>query len=97
MPAQKKPATKRAKSAPTTSSRRSGLEIKIGIEHSPREITLEVEQTADQLEKALNDAAAKGATLSLTDVKGRRVLLPATKITYIEIGEPTARRVGFGG
>lgn len=89
-------AAKRAKSAGTTPSRRSSLEIKIGVQYSPREITLDVDDTADQLEKALNEATTKGETLSLTDVKGRRVLLPADKITYIEIGEPSKSRVGFG-
>ena len=72
------------------------MEIKIGVQHSPREIVLDVDQTADALEKALTDATTKGNTLVLEDVKGRRVLLPAAQIAYIEIGEPTARRVGFG-
>ena len=89
-------ATKRSASATSDRSRRSTLEIKIGVQHSPREIVLDVDQTADALEKALTDATTKGNTLVLEDVKGRRVLLPAAQIAYIEIGEPTARRVGFG-
>lgn len=72
------------------------MEIKIGVQHSPREIVLEVELSADDIEKAMNQAAADGSTLVLSDVKGRRVLLPADKVTYIEIGEPSQRRVGFG-
>ena len=101
-PAARKPrtttasATKRSASATSDRSRRSTLEIKIGVQHSPREIVLDVDQTADALEKALTDATTKGNTLVLEDVKGRRVLLPAAQIAYIEIGEPTARRVGFG-
>lgn len=101
-PAARKPrtttasATKRSASATSDQSRRSTLEIKIGVQHSPREIVLDVDQTADALEKALTDATTKGNTLVLEDVKGRRVLLPAAQIAYIEIGEPTARRVGFG-
>jgi hypothetical protein len=77
-------------------SRRSTLEIKVGVQYSPREITIEVEQDANEIETALNEATSNGATLMLTDVKGRRVLLPADKITYIEIGEPVKGRVGFG-
>ena len=101
-PAARKPrtttasATKRSASATSDQSRRSTLEIKIGVQHSPREIVLDVDQTADALEKALTDATTKGNTLVLEDVKGRRVLLPAAQIAYIEIGEPTARSVGFG-
>lgn len=76
--------------------RRSALEIKVGVQNSPREIVLDVDQSADDLQKALTEATASGETLVLEDVKGRRVLLPAAQISYIEIGEPTARRVGFG-
>jgi hypothetical protein len=34
--------------------------------------------------------------LTLTDEKGRRILVPADKVAYVEIGEMEARRVGFG-
>jgi hypothetical protein len=34
--------------------------------------------------------------LGLTDDKGRRFLVNATKIAYVEIGVADARRVGFG-
>ena len=72
------------------------MEIKIGIQHTPREIVLDVDLTADQVAKALADAQAKSGTLILKDVKGRQVLVPSDKIAYIEIGEPEQRRVGFG-
>lgn len=72
------------------------MEIKVGVQHSPREIVLDVDQSADDLQQALTAATTTGATLVLQDIKGRRVLLPAAQISYIEIGEPTARRVGFG-
>lgn len=78
------------------SNRRSTLEIKIGVSQSPREIVLEVDLPADQIETALTDATSNGSTFSLTDVKGKRILLPADKVAYIEIGEPHQRRVGFG-
>lgn len=72
------------------------MEIKIGVQHTPREIMLDVDLTPDQVTKALADAIAKNGTLILKDVKGRQVLLPSEKIAYIEIGEPEQRRVGFG-
>ena len=34
--------------------------------------------------------------LSLTDEKGRRYLVQAAKITYVEIGPTDGRKVGFG-
>jgi len=34
--------------------------------------------------------------LTLVDDKGRRVLVPAEKLAYVEIAESETRRVGFG-
>ena len=39
---------------------------------------------------------ASGTTLALTDTKGREFIVPAAKIGYVEIGEQSERRVGFG-
>ncbi|MFJ3581148.1 DUF3107 domain-containing protein [Streptomyces sp. NPDC090127] len=73
------------------------MEVKIGVQHAPREIVLESGQSAEEVESAVADAlAGKAQLLSLADEKGRRILIPAEKIAYVEIGEPAVRRVGFG-
>nr|WP_202532263.1 DUF3107 domain-containing protein [Streptomyces sp. SID3212] len=73
------------------------VEVKIGVQHTPREIVLESGQSAEEVERAVADAlAGKAQLLSLTDDKGRKVLVPAERIAYVEIGEPATRRVGFG-
>ncbi|MFG3495002.1 DUF3107 domain-containing protein [Streptomyces sp. NPDC047928] len=73
------------------------MEVKIGVQHAPREIVLESGQSAEEVERMVSDAlAGKAQLLSLTDEKGRKVLIPADRLAYVEIGEPTARRVGFG-
>ncbi|MEU9705230.1 DUF3107 domain-containing protein [Streptomyces sp. NPDC014870] len=73
------------------------MEVKIGVQHAPREIVLESGQSAEEVESAVADAlAGKAQLLSLTDDKGRKILVPAEKIAYVEIGEPAVRRVGFG-
>ncbi|MFB7270351.1 DUF3107 domain-containing protein [Streptomyces sp. NPDC056244] len=73
------------------------MEVKIGVQHTPREIVLESGQSAEEVERAVADAlAGKAQLLSLTDDKGRKVLVPAERVAYVEIGEPTTRRVGFG-
>ncbi|MFF0741438.1 DUF3107 domain-containing protein [Streptomyces sp. NPDC004111] len=73
------------------------MEVKIGVQHAPREIVLESGQSAEEVERAVADAlAGKAQLLSLNDDKGRKVLVPADRIAYVEIGEPTQRRVGFG-
>ncbi|ARQ68737.1 DUF3107 domain-containing protein [Streptomyces marincola] len=73
------------------------MEIKIGVQHTPREIVLESGQSAEEVESAVN-AALSGTTqlLSLVDERGRKVLVPADRVAYVEIGQPTQRRVGFG-
>lgn len=72
------------------------MEIKIGVQHSGREIVLESTQTADEVTSAVQ-TAVKGATLlSLTDEKGRTVLVPGDRIAFVEIGATEGRRVGFG-
>ncbi|MEU9097027.1 DUF3107 domain-containing protein [Streptomyces sp. NPDC048361] len=73
------------------------MEVKIGVQHAPREIVLESGQSAEEVESAVADAlAGKAKLLSLADDKGRKVLVPADRIAYVEIGEPAVRRVGFG-
>ncbi|MFG2328865.1 DUF3107 domain-containing protein [Streptomyces sp. NPDC048604] len=73
------------------------MEVKIGVQHAPREIVLESGQSAEEVERLVADAlAGKAQLLSLTDEKGRRVLIPADRIAYVELGEPATRRVGFG-
>ncbi len=73
------------------------MEVKIGVQHAPREMVIESEQSTEEIEQAV--AAALSGTaklLSLTDDRGRKVLVPADRLAYVEIGEPTKHRVGFG-
>ncbi len=72
------------------------IEVKIGVQYSPRELTLEVEMTADEIQAMVEQAVADNGVISITDVRGRQVLVPVTAFSYIEVGPPEARRVGFG-
>ncbi len=73
------------------------MEVKIGVQYAPRELVLESAQSADEVAKAVADALkADLGVLTLTDEKGRRVLVPADKLAYVEIAESEQRRVGFG-
>ncbi len=72
------------------------MEIKVGVENTPREVALESELTPEQVTAAVETALANGTVLSLTDDRGRTVMIPGSKIAYVEIGAPSARRVGFG-
>ncbi|MDB1086863.1 DUF3107 domain-containing protein [Streptomyces sp. ACA25] len=73
------------------------MEIKIGVQHTPREIVLESGQSGEEVERAVNEALSGGSNLlSLTDERGRKVLVPADRVAYVEIGEQVSRKVGFG-
>ncbi|AGS71675.1 MULTISPECIES: DUF3107 domain-containing protein [Streptomyces] len=73
------------------------MEVKIGVQHAPREIVLESGQSVEEVERLVSEAlAGKTQLLSLQDEKGRKVLVPTDRLAYVEIGEPTVRKVGFG-
>lgn len=73
------------------------MEVKIGVQFATRELVLESTQSPEAVEKAVADALkADLGVLSLVDDKGRRVLVPADKLAYVEIAESEQRRVGFG-
>jgi hypothetical protein len=73
------------------------VEVKIGVQYAVRELVLESAQSPDEVAKAVSDALkADLGVLSLVDEKGRRVLVPADKLAYVEIAESEQRRVGFG-
>lgn len=72
------------------------MEIKIGVQQSAREIVVDSSLSADDIAEAVRVAVADGGLLSLEDGKGRRVMVPADRIAYVEIGSEASRRVGFG-
>ena len=73
------------------------MEIKIGVQHASRELTVESLLTAEQVAEAVSAAlTGDSKVLVLEDEKGRRVIVPSDRLAYVEIGEQTQRRVGFG-
>ena len=74
------------------------MEVRIGIKGALRELSIDATLSAEELEKAVAGALADGgyATLTLADEKGRRLVIAADKLLYVEIAESDARRVGFG-
>ena len=77
------------------------MDVRIGVTHSPREISLELADETDRekLQHEIDEVLAdKARVLWLSDRRGRRVGVPAERIAYIEIGNPEdERRIGFGG
>jgi len=73
------------------------VEIKIGVQDTPREVALDSDDSPEDVIKAVNTALEKGGNLTLVDDRGRTVIVPASKIAYVEVGAASKGRVGFGG
>ncbi len=71
------------------------MEVKIGVQNAARELTVEVDGDLESVEKAVGAAVAEDGVLALTDTKGRRVIVPAAKLAYVEIGSNVVGQVGF--
>jgi Protein of unknown function (DUF3107) len=75
------------------------MEVKIGIQSVPRELVVDTDATAAEVERelaaALTADSGKGL-FALTTQKGGRILVPADKIAFVEFSTDQARRVGFG-
>ena len=74
------------------------MEVKIGIQSVPRELVVETDTAADEIESQLASALSGDghSVFTLTMSKGGKIVVPADKIAYVEFGAPEARRVGFG-
>ena len=71
------------------------MEIKIGVQYSSRELVLEVDESVETIEERVAAAVADGGVLTLEDTKGRRVIVPAAQLSYVELGTGTLGTVGF--
>jgi DNA-binding MurR/RpiR family transcriptional regulator len=74
------------------------MELRIGVIHTGKELTIEIDGSADdvvaQIEAALKDGSPM---LWLTDAKGRRIGTSVDKIAYVEVdADGSGRRVGIG-
>jgi Protein of unknown function (DUF3107) len=72
------------------------VEVKVGIRQVNREIVLDTNDSAADVEKAFHKAVSSEGIFTLTDERGRKVLIPSAAIGYVDIGEENVRHVGFG-
>ncbi|MBB6629058.1 DUF3107 domain-containing protein [Nocardioides sp. KIGAM211] len=72
------------------------MEVKIGVQYAQRELVVETDETPENVEKLVSEAVgSETGVLTLTDSKNRKVIVPAAKIAYVEIGGGVAGQVGF--
>ena len=73
------------------------MEVRIGVQHAHRELMVESNQSSDEVQQLVSRAlSGEDPVLVLVDERGRRIVVPAEKLAFVEIGEESARRVGFG-
>lgn len=71
------------------------MDIRIGIQHAPRELAFDTDTNVTDVEKQFAGALASNGVVRLTDSKGQEYIIPAASIAYIEFGTAQARPVGF--
>ncbi|NBR93951.1 MAG: DUF3107 domain-containing protein [Actinobacteria bacterium] len=87
---------KSAESASAANAASSKVEVRIGISDSPRELTIELTNSADEIETSIAHALHEGSHISFTDERGRRLIVPAAKVGFVEVSARSERKVGFG-
>ena len=70
------------------------MEVKIGIQHAPRELTVDTQEDQETVEQKVAAALPDGV-LTLTDTRGRKIIVPGDRIAYVEIGGGVTGTVGF--
>lgn len=72
------------------------VDIRIGIANSPREITLESNDSPTDVEKVVAEALDGSKTyFTLKDSKGKVYIVPTSGLAYVEVGSVERGRVGF--
>ena len=76
------------------------MDVRIGVQHTMKEIEVELPADVDrdavlaEVEAALAD---DDRVLRLTDKNGRDVVVPSSRIGYVEVSrKDSERRIGFG-
>ncbi len=74
------------------------MEVRIGVVHTPKELTIETDGDAETVIASIEAAVKSGeAFVWLEDGKGRKIGVPADKISYIEVKvDDASRKMGFG-
>ncbi|GAB3655145.1 DUF3107 domain-containing protein [Zhihengliuella somnathii] len=71
------------------------MDVRIGIQNVAREVVIDSNEAPEDVAKTVSDALSAGGLLTLTDAKGRQVIIPTSTIGFVEVGSETARPVGF--
>lgn len=72
------------------------MEVRIGIKHTPRELSFDTDASAEEIRGLVEQAAGSDAAfVTLADTKGRQYLVDVASVSYLELGGEGGRKVGF--
>lgn len=71
------------------------MQLEIGFRSNGHPISLEVDQTAEELAEMIREAIT-GMLLEITDHQGNHYLIPSKSIAYTSIRTASRHSVGFG-
>jgi hypothetical protein len=74
---------------------KKATDLRIGIADTGVDLVYEIDSALDKVMATVQEAIEGGKSLSFTDAKGRQVLIPHSKIAYVEAGNAADRKVGF--
>lgn len=72
------------------------MEVKIGVQHAARELSVDTDNEPDAVLASLDTALKDDSLFTITDSKGHTVAVPADKVAYLYFNADTGRKVGFG-
>ena len=71
-------------------------EVRIAVTRVTSDLIFESSMNAAEIKLAVTEALTSGKPLTLSDIRGHEIIVPADKIGFVEVGESASRRVGFG-
>ncbi|GAA3279224.1 DUF3107 domain-containing protein [Nesterenkonia halophila] len=72
------------------------MEVRIGVQNVTREIVVETDATAEDVQQRVAEAVEQNKPLlSLQDRREKTIVVPVASIGYVEIGSDTKQTVGF--
>ena len=72
------------------------MQVRIGVQSVPKELVVETTLSSDEVETAVADALADEDGVFTLKSKTGRVVVPSSKLAYVEIAETDVPAVGFG-
>ena len=70
------------------------MNIIVGLKSNPRELTLDVELSEEELFAQVRESLTQNTPLLLADSKGQRTLIPAHALSFVQVSSEQPRRVG---